>query len=68
MVVRLSALRAGRPLPPGRYLILLKPAKLKEHLTSVHPENASKDACFFFRAKKAQFEKAGTLSKLGFAS
>jgi hypothetical protein len=36
----------------------MTPAELKEHLTSVHPENASNDADFF-RAKKAQFEKTG---------
>jgi hypothetical protein len=45
----------------------IKPAKLKEHLTSFHPENATEEAAFFFRAKGAQFEKAGTLSKFGFA-
>ncbi|XP_042210866.1 protein ZBED8-like [Homarus americanus] len=44
----------------------MKPTKLKEHLTSVHPENAS-DSVDLFRAKKARFEKAGTLPKLGFA-
>ncbi|XP_042208670.1 protein ZBED8-like [Homarus americanus] len=44
----------------------MKPTKLKEHLTSVHPENAS-DSVDIFRAKKARFEKAGTLPKLGFA-
>jgi hypothetical protein len=43
-----------------------KPAKVKDHLTSVHSENLSKDA-WFSRAKKVQFEKAGTLPKLGFA-
>jgi hypothetical protein len=45
----------------------MKPASLKEHLISVHPENASKDAGFLFREKKAQFEKAGILPKFGFA-
>ena len=39
----------------------VKPAKLSEHLTSVHPGNAS-DTVDVFRAKKARFEKAGTLS------
>lgn len=43
----------------------MKPAKLSEHLTSVHPGNTS-DTLDIFRAKKARFEKAGTLSKLGF--
>ncbi|XP_042203602.1 protein ZBED8-like [Homarus americanus] len=44
----------------------MKPTKLKEHLMSVHPENAS-GSVDLFRAKKARFEKAGTLPKLGFA-
>ncbi|XP_042228922.1 protein ZBED8-like [Homarus americanus] len=43
----------------------MKPTKLKEHLTCVHPENAS-DSVDLFRAKKARFEKAGTLPKLEF--
>jgi len=44
----------------------MKPTKLKEHLTSVHPENTS-DSVDLFRAKKARFEKVGTLPKLGIA-
>ena len=44
----------------------MKPTKLKEHLTSVYPANAS-DSVDIFREKKARFEKAGTLPKLGFA-
>ncbi|XP_042228849.1 protein ZBED8-like [Homarus americanus] len=44
----------------------MKPTKLKEHLTCVHPENAS-DSVDLFCAKKARFEKARTLPKLGFA-
>jgi len=43
----------------------LKPAKLKEHLTSVHPKNAL-DSVESFRCKKARFEKGGTLPKFGF--
>lgn len=43
----------------------MKPAKLIEHLKSLHPENASKDLEFFTK-KKAQFSKSGTLTKLGF--
>uniref|UniRef100_UPI00358F1181 uncharacterized protein n=1 Tax=Myxine glutinosa TaxID=7769 RepID=UPI00358F1181 len=38
----------------------MKPTKLKEHLTSVHPENTS-DSVDLFRAKKARFGKVGTL-------
>jgi hypothetical protein len=37
----------------------MKPAELKKHLMSVHP---GKD----FFSKKTQFEKTGTLRKLGF--
>jgi hypothetical protein len=29
----------------------MKPAKLKEHLTSVHPEKSPKNAGFFMRRK-----------------
>lgn len=43
----------------------MKPVKLSEHLTSVHPENA-KGSVDVFRSKKARFEKAGTLAKPGF--
>ncbi|KFM57647.1 Retrovirus-related Pol polyprotein from type-1 retrotransposable element R1, partial [Stegodyphus mimosarum] len=43
----------------------MKPAKLIQHLKSLHPENASKDLEFFTK-KKAQFSKSGTLTKLGF--
>ncbi|GFU03693.1 protein ZBED8 [Nephila pilipes] len=43
----------------------MKPAKLIEHLKSLHPENASKDLEFFTK-KKIQFSKSGTLTKLGF--
>jgi hypothetical protein len=44
----------------------MKPAKPKEHLTSAHPENTSKDAGYL-HAKKTQIDKAGSLPKLGFA-
>jgi hypothetical protein len=40
-------------------------SKLKEHLTSVQPANASTDAVFC--ANKAQFETAGICPKLGSA-
>jgi hypothetical protein len=40
----------------------LRTEVLKEHLTSVCPENVPKDAVLF-RAIKAQFKKAGTLPK-----
>ena len=43
----------------------LKPAKLKEHLTSIHAKNTL-DSVDFFRSKKARFEKVGTLPKFGF--
>lgn len=43
----------------------LKSAKLKDHLTSVHPKNAT-DSTDSFRSWKAQYEKAGTLPKYGF--
>ena len=43
----------------------LKPVKLRGHLTSVHPEFAN-DNEDIFRAKKAKFEKSGTLPKFGF--
>ena len=43
----------------------LKPAKLKEHLKSIHPKNAL-DSVDSFRSKKARFEKSGTLPKFGF--
>ena len=43
----------------------LKPAKLKEHLISIHPKNAL-DSVDSFRSKKARFEKSGTLPKFGF--
>ena len=42
-----------------------KPAKLKEHLISIHPKNAL-DSVDSFRSKKAQFEKSGTLPKFEF--
>lgn len=42
----------------------IKPGKLKEHLTSVHPENASDSVDLF--CEKARFEKVGTLPNLGF--
>jgi len=42
-----------------------KPAKLQEHLTSIHPKNAL-DSVEYFRCKKARFEKSGTLPKFGF--
>jgi hypothetical protein len=46
----------------------MKPAKLKEHLKYVHPENASKHVLFFSPPeKKVTFKKAGTLPKLGFS-
>ncbi|KAI6653997.1 Protein ZBED8-like [Oopsacas minuta] len=43
----------------------LKPAKLKEHLTAVHPDYATYDVDSL-RTKKARFEKTGTLPKLEF--
>ena len=43
----------------------IKSAKLSEYLKSVHPGNAF-DNVNVFRAKKARFEKASTLPKLGF--
>ena len=43
----------------------MKPAKLKEHLISIHPKNAL-DSIDSFRSKKARFEKLGTLPKFGF--
>ncbi|KAL0879709.1 hypothetical protein ABMA27_003424 [Loxostege sticticalis] len=43
----------------------MKPAKLSEHLKTVHPGNVS-DSIDDFRIKRARFEKAGTLPKLGF--
>ena len=43
----------------------LKPAKLKEHLTSIHPKNAL-NSVDSFRSKEARFEKVGTLPKFGF--
>ncbi|KAI6656167.1 Protein ZBED8-like [Oopsacas minuta] len=42
----------------------LKPAKLKEHLTAVHPDYVTYDVDSF-HTKKARFEKTGTLPKLG---
>ena len=44
----------------------MKPTKLMEHLTSVHPENTL-DSVNLFHAKKARLEKVGTLPKLGIA-
>ena len=44
----------------------MKPTKLVEHFKALHPEYANKDPNFF-RAKKAQFSKSGTLPKLGFS-
>ena len=43
----------------------LKPAKLKEHLTPIHPKNAL-DSVNSFHSKKARFEKYGTLPKFEF--
>ena len=43
----------------------MKPSKLKDHLKSFHPNNLS-DKIDQLRMKKARFEKAGTLPKLGF--
>ena len=43
----------------------MKPSKLKDHLKSFHPNNLS-DSIDELRTKKARFEKAGTLPKLGF--
>ncbi|GBP21521.1 Protein ZBED8 [Eumeta japonica] len=43
----------------------MKPAKLPEHLKTVHPGNVS-DSDDDFRTKRARFEKAGTLTKLEF--
>ena len=43
----------------------IKPSKLKDHLKSFHPNNLS-DSIDELRTKKARFEKAGTLPKLGF--
>ena len=43
----------------------MKPSKLKDHLNSFHPNNLS-DKIDQLRVKKARFEKAGTLPKLGF--
>ena len=43
----------------------MKPAKLKEHLISMHPKNAL-DSVESFRSKKVRFEKSGTLPKFGF--
>ena len=43
----------------------LKPAKLKEHLISIHLKNAL-DSVDSFRPKKARFQKSGTLPKFGF--
>ena len=42
----------------------LKPAKLKEHLTFIHPKNALNSVDYFLF--KARFQKAGTLPKFGF--
>jgi hypothetical protein len=44
----------------------MKVAKMRQHLTSVHPESVSNHAGLI-RANKVQFEKAGTLPELGFA-
>ncbi|KAJ8728586.1 hypothetical protein PYW07_006282 [Mythimna separata] len=43
----------------------MKPAKLSEHLKTVHPGHIS-DSFDELCAKKARFEKAGTLPKVGF--
>jgi hypothetical protein len=43
----------------------MKPAKLKEHLVSLHPQHMS-DNSEVFLTKKTRFEKSGTLSQLGF--
>jgi len=43
----------------------LKPSKLKEHLTSIHPKNAL-ECVESFRCKKSGFEKGETLPKFGF--
>lgn len=43
----------------------MKSTKLKEHLVSRHVHHVS-DNVEVFQTKKARFEKAGTLPKLGF--
>lgn len=43
----------------------MKPAKLKEHFVSLHPQHVS-DNSEVFQTKKARFEKSGTLPQLGF--
>lgn len=43
----------------------MKPAKLKEHFNTNHPQNVS-DSPDILRNKKARFEKSGTLTKHGF--
>ena len=43
----------------------MKPAKLKEHLKSMHPKNAL-DSVESFPSKNVRFEKSGTLPKFGF--
>ena len=43
----------------------MKPAKLKEHISTSHPRNVF-DSPEAFRNKKARFEKSGTLVKHGF--
>jgi hypothetical protein len=42
-----------------------KPAKLKEHLTSVHPETHL--TMRIFSCEESSIQKAGTLPKTGFA-
>jgi hypothetical protein len=44
----------------------IKLAKMRQHLTSVHPESVSKVEGLI-RANKFQFEKSGTFPELGFA-
>jgi hypothetical protein len=42
----------------------VNPAKLKEHLRSVHPENASKNALFFFVRRMLNSKKLGHFQNL----
>ena len=45
----------------------LKPFKLKAHLKIVHPDHADDDLATF-ESKRARFNAAGTLPKLGYES
>ncbi|GBP87338.1 Protein ZBED8 [Eumeta japonica] len=60
---RLTTARATRSLTQS--LRRTAHPKLSEHLKTVHPGNVC-DSIDDFRTKKARFEKAGTLPKLGF--